>query len=769
MQWRVIQGKLSFNRVLPLIILLLIISVGLNRLYPISLNSSSHQFAKIITAKNGTPLRIFADDNGVWRYPVTLKHVSPLYIQALIHYEDRWFWQHFCVNPLAIARAFIQNMSHRKVISGGSTLTMQVARLLSPHSKTIHGKIKQIFIALQLEFYYSKTQILEYYLNHAPFGGTLEGVQAASYSYLGKSVKELTHAEAALLAVLPQAPSRYRPDRHPQQAISARDKVLQRLAQQNVWDRLTIQQALTEPLIVQANRTPMIAPLLARRLKKHMANKQTLTTTIDIDLQLGTEALVKHYVAQLPAKTSAAVLIVDNKTLGVNAYIGSADFLDSDRFGHFHMVSALRSPGSTLKPFLYGIAIDEGLIHSESLLTDAPLSFDHYQPQNFSRGFAGPVSMSQALQRSLNIPAVQVLSHLSAEKFVSHLKNAGLTLQFNRAAKSNLSIILGGIGSNLETLVGAYTALANQGLSGKLRFLANAPLNQRYLLSAGAAWVINNTLSQQDKTHYPLAWKTGTSYGHRDFWSIGVTPRYTIGVWIGRPDGTPLSGHYGSNTASPLLFSIADSLVHSSYLKQPDSVIKKDICWPLGNLKTDTNPTLCHQTRMAWIVDDNVPLTLSNPNANHWESNPLTLQINPKTGFVINPRCKVKQGIEKQIALWPLAIEPWIEKANRRKHQIGKFDPSCDAQVIYNTEPLSIDHLKKNSQLRAAGTSKKMPRIKLSVSGGQGHLYWFINAQLKYTVTHDKPVFHQFLSKGKFQITVVDDTGRGDSIDLKVI
>ncbi len=733
--------------------------------YPISLDKQ--QFTKVITAEDGTPLRSFADANGVWRYSITLNEVSPLYIQALIAYEDRWFWSHPGINPASIVRAFIQNISSNRIVSGGSTLTMQVARLISPHSRSVSGKIKQIALALQLEFYFSKEEILTYYLNHAPFGGTIEGVQAASYTYFSKSAKELSHAEAALLAVLPQAPSRNRPDRHPERALKLRNKVLHRLAQYSVWSDRVIDQAFQETVVAQHNKPAIIAPLLARRLKKGMHDKSVIKTTIDMDMQMGVAALVKSYVAQLPDKTSAAVLIVENKTLKAKAYVGSADFFDKNRLGHVDMIKAIRSPGSTLKPFLYGIAIDEGLIHSASLLIDAPLSFDGYKPQNFSRGFIGAVSAKDALRRSLNIPAIQLLHHLSPELFVSRLKNAGLKLKFNKYAKSNLSVILGGVGSNLESLVGSYTALANAGLAGDIRFTEESQIKQRYLVSEGAAWIIHNILSKDSLNN--LAWKTGTSYGHRDFWSIGVTPKYTVGVWIGRPDGTPLPGYFGAVTASPLLFSIINRLPQKGTIKKPKSVVEEIICWPIGGLASETRANLCHEEKKTWVLNNNIPLTLPTHAEGEWRENPITIQVNTKTGFTVNKSCDAKQISDKEIALWPLAVEPWIAKNNRRRQQIGKVDSSCEHLIVNLTNDLKILGLENKTILRSAGVSNISPRIALQVQGGQGKLYWFINGDLKYTAEEGRQVFHQFKITGNYQITVLDDSGYSDSINLTVI
>ncbi|MCK4709474.1 MAG: transglycosylase domain-containing protein, partial [Gammaproteobacteria bacterium] len=353
------------------------------------------------------------------------------------------------VNPFALIRATIQNISAGRIISGGSTLTMQVARTFDPHKRSYSGKLRQAFRALQLEWHFSKEQILNFYLNYVPFGGPVEGVAAASYMYLDKSPDELTHAEAALLAVLPQRPSYYRPDRYPQRAQQARDKVLNRL--HNVWSEQTISEAKQEPVVAFFHAQPVSAPLFSRFARQQKPDQAVIKTTLNLDLQQQIESYTKQQVSRLPRGTSIAVLIVDHQSMQIKAYAGSADFSDQQRFGHVDMVRAIRSPGSTLKPFLYGVAIDEGLIHSHSLLSDAPQQFGDYQPHNFSGGFNGPVTVTEALQRSLNIPAVQVLQALGSHKFNNTLSNAGIRLQ--TPEKANLSIILGGTGTSLWQLV----------------------------------------------------------------------------------------------------------------------------------------------------------------------------------------------------------------------------------------------------------------------------------------------------------------------------
>ncbi|MFN3786431.1 MAG: penicillin-binding protein 1C, partial [Thiothrix sp.] len=435
-----------------------------------------------------------------------------------------------------------QWLRYGPVISGGSTITMQVARILEPHERTVGGKVRQVFRALQLEWHYSKDQILTFYLNLAPFGGVIEGVQAASFAWLRKSADALSHAEAALLAVLPQAPSRLRPDRYPERARQYRDKVLQRLADRGIWDAQVVQEALEEPVTKAHPRQPFKAPLFAQRMKAVALTQQQarLQTSLDANIQWVVENVLRNRLSQLPDRASAAVLVVENQTGYVRAYAGSADFHNKARAGHVDMVQAVRSPGSTLKPFLYGMAIDDGWLHSASLLSDVPIRLQGYAPRNFFRQFAGAVSVAEALQQSLNVPAVTVLQRLQPANFVARLRNAGVTITFPEQAEPNLSVILGGAGTTLEDLVRGFTALARGGVTIKPRFTAQDAVEERRLLSAGAAWIIQTLLQalpppEGSINRTGIAWKTGTSYGFRDAWAVGVNDDYTVGVWAGRP------------------------------------------------------------------------------------------------------------------------------------------------------------------------------------------------------------------------------------------
>ncbi len=766
------------------IFLTVISMIWLDSFFPLPLPDDQADFSRVLLARDGTPLRAFADDEGVWRYAVQFEEVSPHYLQALINYEDRYFWYHPGVNPVAMLRAAWQWWRAGKIISGGSTLTMQVARLLASHDRSMIGKIQQILRALQLEWHLSKQQILTLYFNYAPFGGPIEGVQAASYAYLGKSVAELSHAEAALLAVLPQAPTRLRPDRHPGRAANARNKVLDRLVKQGVWSASLVTEAKQENIKALFNPKPLLAPLFARRVLNQLADATHRRTTIDSELQQVLEGRLAEFAWQLPDRSSVAILVVKNETLAVRAYVGSVDFANPNRFGYLDMVPAIRSPGSTLKPFLYGFAIEDGLIHSHSLLSDAPINFSGYQPSNFTGGFRGPVSVSEALQRSLNIPAVQVLHHLGPEVFASRLQQGGIDLVFPKSATPNLAMILGGVGVSLEDLVAGYSALAREGLAGDLRFFEDQPVTDRYLMSQGAAWVVRDILQDQSRSgvqasfiakpkHRQIAWKTGTSYGYRDAWAVGVNAKHTVGIWVGRPDGTPLPGHYGAITAAPMMFTIFDALLgHSNWPlanAAPESVEPQEICWPLGAAVLPSQSHLCHQRHQAWIVDGQVPPTLADRHGQSWRALTQKIWLGEHEKYRVTADCQLSQRTAIDIALWPQAVEPWLTSEQRQRSAIPPLDPRCRNTTVAEGQVLQIKGVAANAILRPAGGSQVKPHVSLSVVGANDSVYWMINEVVHQHSAPRLPFSHRFEKSGRYKITVLEENGNYDTLWLKVI
>ncbi|PZO09008.1 MAG: penicillin-binding protein 1C [Lysobacteraceae bacterium] len=772
------------RRVLAAGALVLLLLFALDRLFPPPIPDPGDGGA-VVLAADGTPLRAFANRDGVWRYPITLDQVSPHYVQALVTYEDRWFRRHPGINPLALARAAWQWLEYGRVVSGGSTLTMQVARILEPHSRTPLGKLRQSLRALQLEWRYSKDEILSLYLNHAPFGGTIVGVEAASWAYLGKPAASLSQAEAALLAVLPQAPSRLRPDRHPEAARAARDKVLARMATLGAWTQAQVDDARIEPVVARRLQPPMSAPLLAQRLRAANPGRSRIRSTLDASLQRVLEQRLAGYFSQLPERTSAALLVVDNVTLEARAYVGSLKFGDAARLGHVDMVRATRSPGSTLKPFLYGLALDDGLVHSESLLVDAPQSFGDYRPANFDPAFNGPVSVAQALRLSLNVPAVDMLDRVGPERFTARMAHAGVQLRLPRGAKPNLSIILGGTGTRLEELVGAYRALNADGLAGQVRYAAGAPLQERRLLSPGAAWIIREILEQHgrpgqrdeafDTSGRPrVAWKTGTSYGFRDAWALGGTARYTVGVWVGRPDGTPLPGQYGAITALPLLFEVVDSLPRAGAVRgrrgMPESVRKLDICWPLGLPPEDDAKALCHETREAFALAGTLPPTLPEREARLWGAGRLALEVDIRTGMRLSASCSGPHARQRvEVARWPGLAYPWLSASLRRASAIAPLSPDCAPDALEAMETLRIEGPGEGTRLARAPGSAKPPTLRLRAFGTQSRVRWLVNGRLAGETRGARAWTHAFDTPGPQRITALADTGAFAELTLHVI
>jgi len=780
--WRRARPWLRWGTVALLSSLLL-----LDLLFPPQL-PKARDTSTLVVAGDGTPLRAFADAEGVWRYPATPETVSPLYLQALLNYEDRWFWRHPGVNPVSLLRAGAQMLRSRSVVSGGSTLTMQVARILDAkrtrHTRTPLRKLVQILRALQLEAHLSKREILILYLERAPFGGTIEGVEAASWAYLGKSSSQLSHAEAALLAVLPQSPSGRRPDRHPEAAQRARDKVLDRMATLGVWSREVVEDARIEPVVSRELQPPMIAALLAQRLRAAQPNAARIVSTIDPNLQRTLEERVGAYFSNLPERTSAALLVVDNASMEARAYVGSVRFGDDKRLGHVDMVRAWRSPGSTLKPFLYGMAIDDGLIHSESLLVDAPQSFGDYRPGNFGEAFNGPVSAAQALRLSLNVPAVDLLDRVGPQRFAARIGHAGLALKFPGESKPNLALILGGTGARLEDLVGAHAAFNRNGIAGRVRYTTEDPKIDRRVLSPGAAWIVREILEsnprpgeleQFDRGSRPrVAWKTGTSYGFRDAWAVGGTRRYTVGVWVGRPDGTPLPGQYGALTALPLLFEVVDSLPggarDAAPLPPPANVAKVAICWPLGIAEAGLPSSLCQRRFEAWTLDGAVPPTLAERDARLWNAGRARFEIDLDSGRRVSAVCSLPHRSEaREIARWPALASPWLSAETRRASTLPLLADDCMADGRDAIEELRIDGLNDGATLLRAPGSEHAVRLSLRVLGTDRDVQWLLDGRWIGETSGRASLVRDFGEPGAHTLTALADSGAWTQLRFRVV
>lgn len=760
------------------VLLFLLTLLVLDRVFALPPPGRDSPYALVVVARDGSPLRAFPDKAHIWRHPVALKDVSPYYLEALTAYEDRWFWWHPGINPLAMMRASWQWLTNGHIVSGGSTITMQVARIIAPTPHTVAGKLSQCLRALQIEAHYSKKEILTLYLNYAPMGGVLEGVEAASRAYLGKPAVRLTHAEAALLAVLPQKPSFLRPDRYPARARSARDKVLHRMEGQ--WKAAVIADALSEPVSAQMLREPLLAPLLALRMKQQSPGRTRIDTTIDPTAQLTVETLLADRIHQLPPKVSMAAMVMDNASFEVLAYAGSADFTDRQRFSDVDMVRAARSPGSALKPFLYAFALDEGLIHSESLLADTPQSFSGYQPGNFQQNFHGPVSVSEALVKSLNVPAVQVLEQLGSERFVAMLRRGGLKLEFARGATPNLSVILGGAGARLEDMVAAYSSLARQGMAATPRFTPGAKRHEQRMMSEGAAFIVRDILEtggpvsrlvEGNGAYRGIAWKTGTSFGFRDAWAVGVSGRYTIGVWVGRPDGTPNPGFFGANVAAPLLVDIFTAMPGGrtvSPAAAPAGVAQERICWPLGTRLSDqadqSDERLCPIQRTAWVLGGGAPPTF--PDRDHGGAATYSYFVDRTSGLRVAPECSRSPPERLQTARWPAALEPWLEQGLRQRVLPPPWAATC-AQANRDSTGVKIVGMNDGEIIQSAG-GKAIPKARLEIRGSQEVVNWMVNGRVVASKPGTQAQIIDFPDAGRYDITVSDSHGHYDRISVSV-
>lgn len=510
-------------------------------------------------ARDGRLLRAWTVADGRWRLAADSTQVDPLFLSMLIAYEDRRFATHFGVDARAMVRAVAQAVWNGRVVSGGSTLTMQVARLLEESGTgKLSGKLRQMRVALALERRLTKTQILNLYLRLAPYGGNLEGLRAASLSWFGREPLRLTPAQAALLVALPQSPQARRPDRGARAAADGRSRVLDRALSAGLISAETAAAARTEPLPSARRDFPRLAPHLTDRLRLADPARLHIATTLDASLQERLEGLATEAIARQGERLQVAMIVADHTSGEILASVGSAAYENDARQGFVDMTQALRSPGSTLKPLVYALAFDQGLAHPETLIEDRPVAFGRYQPQNFDRQFRGTVRVREALQLSLNIPVVTLTEAIGPERLMQGLRRAGVRAVLPGDGPPGLAVSLGGLGVTLEDLTGLYAALARGGVARPLSPLPDGRSEGERLVSQVAAWQVGNILAglQPPDGSAPgrIAWKTGTSYGHRDAWAVGWDGRHVAGVWMGRADGTPVPGAFGGDLAAPILF-----------------------------------------------------------------------------------------------------------------------------------------------------------------------------------------------------------------------
>jgi penicillin-binding protein 1C len=577
----------------------------------------------VVYSAEGALLRAYLNQEDKWRFPVELDDLPPFFVDGLLCLEDKRFFSHPGIDPLALVRAVRQNLYAGKVVSGGSTITMQVVRLLEPRPRTILAKIVEALRAIQLEWWLTKEDILKLYVTYAPYGGNVEGIAAASYVYFGHGPSSLTQAEAAFLYLLPQAPARWQTyTQHMWK--EARQHVLDRLKRCGLLTSEDMRQAQEAPLPTVRQRFPLHAAHFADYLRSMHPARFGFQTTILIDVQRFLERLVRRLHGALQGKGihNIAILVVENVPRAVRGVIGNFDYLATDHGQKIASFAVPRSPGSTLKPFLYALALDQAMLLPETLLLDVPTRFKRYAPANFSGTYRGLVPAETALSQSLNVPFVRLLQRLGTDYFLSFLELGGLHVATDRR-DLGLSMIIGGVEITPLEMVKLYVNLANSGARGDLRLLSSSDTAHGHSpwLSRGAVYLTDQALQKRDRPDFPqrkditvhdleIRWKTGTSQGRRDAWSIGYDKRFTVLVWLGNLDHRPSVALTGADSAAPVMFEILEALrahARPNVFQSRHPMLELDeveVCAFSG----DRASPFCPVTRPAWGVRDRVPV-----------------------------------------------------------------------------------------------------------------------------------------------------------------
>jgi penicillin-binding protein 1C len=738
----------------------------LNWFFPIKTNI---EYSTIITDDKGEVVHAFLTSDDKWRMKTELDEISPLLRKTIIEKEDRYFFYHPGVNPLAVGRALVKNLLRMKRTSGASTITMQVARLLEPKKRTWFNKIKEMFRAFQLEWKYSKSEILQLYLNLVPYGGNIEGVKSASILYFKKNPDHLSLAEITALSIIPNRPSSLVMGRNNDLIVQERNRWLRRFAKEKIFTQQQINDALEEPLDAWRGSVPKWIPHLAYKLKRQ--GGPIIRTHINMHNQLQTEKLVQDYVRVLAMKNirNAAVVVIDNETHNVITYVGSANFHDTTDGGQVNGAAAIRQPGSTLKPLLYGLCIDKGMMTPKSVITDVAVSYDGFAPENYDKEFHGYVTMEYALEHSLNIPAVKGLRMIGVDEMVQQLARCDFKQIRKDQRKLGLSMVLGGCGATLEELTGLYSIFANEGKYFKPNFIQTEDKpGGKKILSPAAAFMINEILTKIDRPDFPLnwqstehmpkiAWKTGTSYGRRDAWSIGYNKKYTVGVWVGNFSALGVPELTGANVATPLLFKIFNTLDYDAdreWFSKPEDCDIRLVCSETGMEPAEH----CTHT----VSDYFIPLVSSTVKCN----NTLEVMLSPDEKISYCRVCMPSAGYKKKmIKAIPAEMQHYFEDKRIAYDKVPPHNPSCEK--IFREEGPTITSPRNGSEYLV---SRKNPEpLALSCYSGNdvSKVYWYINNQFYKSADANTKQFF-IPQEGPVKISCTDDKGRNKDIWIRV-
>ena len=727
------------------------------------------EYSTIVTDDKGEVVHAFLTRDQQWRMKTELSEISPLLRKTIVEKEDKYFYRHLGVNPFAMGRAFIKNLFRMRRTSGASTITMQVARSLEPKKRTYWHKLVEVFRAFQLEWKYSKNEILQLYLNMVPYGGNIQGVKSASILYFKKNPDHLSLAEITALSIIPNRPSSLVMGKNNDQIVEERNKWLRRWAASGVFGAAEISDALAEPLTATRGAVPAYIPHLAWRLKKK--GGPIIHTTIELNKQLKIEKLVKDYSRTLALKNirNAAVIVLDNQTHRVVSYVGSADFHDITDGGQVNGAAAIRQPGSTLKPLLYGLCMDAGLLTPKMTITDVPVNYEGYAPENYDKKFNGYVTMEYALEHSLNIPAVKSLKALGKDKLIRKLAECDFQQIRRDQHKLGLSMILGGCGATLEELTGLYSIFSQEGLYVRPHFVwEDSAVRAERILSPAATFMINETLSKVNRPDFPLnwestvhlpkiAWKTGTSYGRRDAWSIGYNKRYTVGIWVGNFSGLGIPELSGANVATPLLFTVFNTIDYdddAAWFSQPADCDVRMVCTETGLPPAEFCTHL--------VTDHFIPLVSPARRCDNRQE--VFISADEKMSYCRT--CLPAGGYKKKLYLIvPPEMKEYYE-TNRISYQpIPPHNPNCE-KVFREGGPV-VTSPSNGSEYLINRKDPEPLQLRCRVGNDVGKVYWYINDKFYRAGEAGSKQFF-IPDEGPVKISCTDDKGRNRNVWIRV-
>ncbi|MCU0406014.1 MAG: penicillin-binding protein 1C [Ignavibacteriaceae bacterium] len=756
----------KYQRTVKVVFAILLLIVVLDLAFPLP---AKKEFSKEIHAEDGTLLTAYLTSDDKWRLRTELEEVSPELIEAIIEKEDTWFYLHPGINPVSIFRALYTNLMNSETQLGASTITMQVARMLEPKNRTYINKLGELFRALQLEIKYSKEEILELYLSLLPFGGNIEGVKSASYIYFNRPPGKLSLAQSIMLAVIPNDPNSLRLDRSNEEIVKNRNYWINKFKQEKIFSSADLKDALDEPVEKNRYAIPVTAPHFSNSVKDNFKG-DILNTTLELSLQQTAENILLRNVRRVFYKgiTNGAVLIIDNRNSSVVAYCGSADFYDESSFGQVNGITAIRSPGSTLKAALYAYAFDDGNLTPLMKFADIPTDFHGYQPDNYDLKFYGNVTTEFALVNSLNIPAVKLLEQVGMNNFVVFLENCGFNQIQKQKSKLGLSMILGGCGTNLQELTRLFSAFARKGKLYQLNFILDEEeVNGEQIFSEASSYLIANILSGTsrsdiaDLSNYSklpkFAWKTGTSYGKRDAWAIGFNPNYTIGVWMGNFNGVGSPNLSGAEAAVPLLFDLFNAIDYNSDVKWfevPEELITREVCSESGLVPT---PFCKNVTRDFAIKDQSHNDVCS-------IHKPVYVNLDETVQYCTG--CLPSSDYKKTVyAVYEPELSVWLSQNKSDYHKPPQHNPNCNAKFAEGGPKIlspSEDYeyfLEKNSGQEILLLAASDSRVKTH--------YWYVNEKFIKKTKPGERVF--FIPEEKeLKITCLDDKGRDGNVKVSI-